>query len=156
MPKIGRTHEVIFGNVLAVRTYCDSCRRAALIVKGLLACCGKSVNREPVGQKRECEPCQKRQRPPLKARLRQLAEQNNRCAYCDLEFGSMISRREISLVLVVNWDHCVPYAYGQNNSTTNFVAACQVCNSIKRDMTFPSTDEARAYVIQKRIAKGYL
>lgn len=59
------------------------------------------------------------------------------------------------VVLQVNWDHKVPFAYSQNNGNQNFVAACQICNRLKSRIMFNSLEEARVYLYYKQIEKGY-
>ena len=65
------------------------------------------------------------------------------------------ARQEKALTIKVNWDHQLPYAFSQNNATSNFVAACHVCNGIKSDRLFKTVEEAQLYLAQKRKQKGY-
>ena len=92
----------------------------------------------------------KRRPPPLWARRLQLAKQENRCFYCDWEFGSWVAKRSRPVRLRVVWDHWVPYAYLQANPALNFVAACQLCNGLKRSDMFESVEEARRIIGKRR------
>jgi hypothetical protein len=59
------------------------------------------------------------------------------------------------IIIKTNWDHQLPYAFSQNNATSNFVAACHVCNGIKSDRLFKTIEEAQVYLASKRKQKGY-
>lgn len=101
-----------------------------------------------------------RRKRPSKPKQRELLDkQENRCLYCDQEFYSARTQtqhgREVVVVLTVVWDHAEPYCFGHNNHAENFVAACQVCNSIKAGKVFENLDTAREYIRQRREAKGY-
>lgn len=98
-----------------------------------------------------------RRKTPRMARRRGiLALQKNRCLYCEHEFGSTVMRKGNPVVLQVNWDHFIPYAYGQTNAYTNWVAACHVCNGIKSARMFDTVMEAQKYILQRWIEKGYV
>ncbi len=94
----------------------------------------------------------RRRPPPLWARREQLAKQQNRCFYCGLAFGSWVVKRSRAIMLRTVWDHWVPYAYLQSNPARNFVAACQICNRLKRSDMFETFEEAKR-VIERRRAR---
>lgn len=104
----------------------------------------------------------------------QLEDQDYRCFYCFRRFGSTVFRDRTKghrlatrvfgesvgfepnrIRLQLNWDHLIPWDYSRNNQNRNFVAACHVCNGIKRDLIFDTEAEARLYVAQRWTEKGY-
>lgn len=105
-----------------------------------------------------------RARPRSVDRERVVAAQGNDCLYCGIPIGTVIARdvptkyrytrREI-ITLQPNWDHFVPYAYLLRNPRTNWVLACNVCNSIKRARMFSTVEEARRAILPEREARGY-
>jgi 5-methylcytosine-specific restriction endonuclease McrA len=145
----------IYGNVILPKAYCDNCERTALVRDGRLQCCDKEIDEIPEYYKREIEPEQKRHLPPKKDRDKQLEEQDYRCFYCLRRFDSTVFRKTRAVKLKYVWDHMLPYAFSQNNSATNFVAACQVCNGLKSDMCFKTLDDARLFLNTRWIEKGY-
>lgn|ERR1700694_1437086 len=109
---------------------------------------------------------ERRRRPPAQLRRQVLSTQGNRCLYCDNSFGTVVRRRgrpEVRLRLA--WDHYVPYAYLRRNPTGNWVAACHVCNTLKRALliTLPldsidaplTLQQARDYLRHAWERKGY-
>lgn len=96
-----------------------------------------------------------RRTPSATKRNEILEQQAGRCLYCDLRIGSIIRRFGSPVSLRLNWDHFVPYAYGQTNAESNWVAACHVCNGIKGCRMFDTVTDAQAYIRGRRAAKGY-
>jgi 5-methylcytosine-specific restriction endonuclease McrA len=68
-----------------------------------------------------------------------------RCQYCGLDGMSSF---ENSLIMTV--DFVQPRAHKGKKLPANLVTACRPCNVIKGLRTFPSLDEAKAYVLQRR------
>lgn len=143
----------IYGNTSIQRRYCHDCTDWALVVQGRLTCCKQPSSAVPKRFKRESEPWWKRKSPP---RRHQLAEQEGRCFYCENALGGCILRRGVPVRLQIHWDHKVPYAYNADNRPRNFVAACHVCNILKRDLIFQTVEEAKVWLANKRADKGYL
>lgn len=103
-------------------------------------------------------PPDRRSRPRLGKATRQaiLTEQRHRCFYCGIEFGDVVRRRARVMVLRPQFDHVMPFAFSQRNDAAQvFVAACQVCNGIKGDLTFLSIEDACEYVRRERFKRGY-
>lgn len=98
----------------------------------------------------------KRKKPTGAARKQILADQKDRCLYCDNRFGTLIHRaRGKHVILGLNWDHFIPYAYGRTNANTNWIAACHICNGIKGCRMFDTIQEAREYILKRWEEKGY-
>lgn len=145
----------LYGNVGLTKARCSDCKVYAFVIDGKLACCDTPINAMPQKVQREASPEQERRLPPLTERRAQLERQEHRCFYCERSFGSRVFRGTRGATLQVNWDHVIPYAYSQNNSAVNFVAACHICNGIKSSHLFPSLDEAKQYIASKWEEKGY-
>jgi len=97
----------------------------------------------------------RRRYPTASQREEALNRQRNRCLYCDNEFGSQVRRLGKPVVLKLNWDHFVPYAYGQTNDGANWVAACHVCNGSKSGRMFDTLGEARTYLRERWRFRGF-
>ena len=162
----------IYGNTAIEKGYCPDCGAESFIRDGQFLCCGGRANTNPTRYKRESEPDQHRVRLAAIVKARILEDQGHRCFYCDQPFGAVhhrrakVSRHRMRVVggselrgtkitLRVCFDHRLPYAYSQDNRESNFVAACQVCNTIKGALVFGNMDEARVYIADHRRAKGY-
>ena len=143
----------VFGNVKVPRLFCPRCQALALVVAGHFQCCGDPTVKRPRKWKRESEASTYRKRPPPVAREAQLIAQDHRCLYCDGRFGSEVLYCRRLVVLEVHWDHVMPFSFSRDNSTVNFVAACQICNRIKHDKCFQTLEEARAHVASQREIK---
>ncbi len=98
----------------------------------------------------------KRRSPRIAQRRHILGKQRNRCLYCGFQFGAVVLRKSKPVVLQLNWDHFVPYAYGLTNADTNWVAACHICNGIKScRMFFDTVAEAQQFIREGWERKGY-
>lgn len=80
-----------------------------------------------------------------------LQQQNNRCIYCNYQFGSVFrdKKKHRHIVLGVAWDHFTPWSYIRSHNVT-FVAACQICNSIKGAYVFDTLADACAFISKGR------
>jgi 5-methylcytosine-specific restriction endonuclease McrA len=155
--RVNHGHPVmaLYGNVALERGYCPNCKSTSFIKNGNLVCCDIPVSDQPKKFHRETEAPQHRKTPPKAAKNRILEEQEDRCFYCGVWLESTRFRNGKPFTIKVNWDHQLPYAFSQNNATSNFVAACHVCNGIKSDRLFKTVEEAQLYLAQKRQQKGY-
>jgi hypothetical protein len=77
------------------------------------------------------------------------------CAYCAIPFGSVVLRRGRLSLTSVHFDHFVPHAYLNNNPVGNWVAACNVCNSIKSSLMFDSVEQAAYHITTMWLVKKY-
>lgn len=150
-----KTVVALYGNVKILSGYCNDCQRTAFVLDGYIQCCDAPFDDEPVGYKRAIEAEGRRRLPPIAFRQAQLKEQNHRCFYCERSFGSLVFRRGKPVRLQLQWDHMTPFAYGQDNHSYNFVAACHVCNRIKSSRIFQTLTEARIYIDERWREKGY-
>ena len=74
-----------------------------------------------------------------------LERDHYRCQYCGLDG---MSNFENSLIMTVDFFH--PRAH-KRKVPNNLVTACRPCNIIKGRRLFTSVEEAKAYVLQRRI-----
>lgn len=88
-------------------------------------------------------------------RRRQIKEQDGKCYYCERPFGMLLYRGIRKKRLEVHWDHYVPFAFSQDNSIPNFVAACDVCNRMKSSKLYASLWEAKIDLAAKWSFSGY-
>ncbi len=148
-------HWAQYGSIMLKRSYCEVCDQTALVMDNRLQCCGRKLNEfKTKNIKKMCGGKHRRKKPPLKVRKELLAEQDHRCFYCHLSFGTPIYNPKGNIVfLKIAYDHAIPYSYDYNNK--KFVVACHVCNGIKSNLMFDDLKEARAYIIDKRHRKGY-
>lgn len=158
---MARFHMAVYGTTKMLRGYCPVCKAMALIVGDEYQCCDTKIPRDFNGldksPKRMVEAEQVRRRPSKQAIRTMLEKQENKCAYCEIAFGTpFIHPRTGKLRLTkVCYDHFIPYAYSQDNRDINFVCACSACNGIKSDKIFKTIEEARDYVRYRRAKKGY-
>lgn len=145
----------IFGRISIERGYCKYCKSEAFIKDGCLLCCGAIAPKKPTKYKRVSDTSQRRKKPSPEAQQRILLEQLFKCFYCDKPFGALQARGRESFLLEVTWDHRLPYVLFNNSDDDNFVAACQICNSLKRDIVFSTVEDARFYLAHQRLKKGF-
>ena len=69
-----------------------------------------------------------------------------RCQYCGLDG---LASFENSLILTVDFLH--PRAHKGKKTETNLVTACRPCNVIKGRRLFDSFEDAKAYVLKRRM-----
>lgn len=87
-----------------------------------------------------------RGRCPQYVRDTLLANQDGRCAYCGLRFGSLIRIDGKLHILVLEFDHFYPYNRYMDRPADNWVASCDVCNKIKGNAKSGTVPEAVSYV----------
>lgn len=144
-----------YGNVAIPRIYCGECAGYSLVVDGEKRCCGEPVTESPTKVKRMSDCARGRKNPKISAQREILLAQGHLCFYCERQLGSVIYRGKNPLRLRTEWDHVSPYAYSLNSRSDNFVAACHVCNRIKRALVFTSIEQARTYIFSKWDEKRY-
>ena len=107
----------------------------------------------------------KRYKPSATAQADLLMAWENRCAYCRLPFGLFVWKRGIgawtrgqgherryykanhgAIVLRLEWDHFIPFAYSGSCDSTQFLPACHLCNQIKSDKVFRTIEGVREYL----------
>ena len=72
------------------------------------------------------------------------------CFWCFREIGTTVKhRRRGWITLTKHADHASPYSYSRNNSKSNIVTACNLCNQWKGSRVFESDDVCRQYLEQK-------
>lgn len=146
----------LYGKVALVRARCKACRAMAIVIDGRFQCCEAVADVAPNRVKRMSQVPGVKKRPTRAQQAEILTSQDYRCFYCGLSFGSTQIRKGKAVRLSLNWDHVVPFSFSMSNSEGNMVAACQVCNNLKRDRIFQTLDEARVALRDMRLSRGYL
>lgn len=150
--------KTLYGNVSIDRMMCPDCEEVAFVIRGRMACCDLEVETKARRITRMSEPLYVRKQPSSDEKLRILAEQNHRCFWCEGDFGSLAQRvgKSIRIVkLMPCWDHVQPFAWSANNSPLNFVASCSICNGIKSSKMYPTIEDTRRYIIERRTKKNW-
>lgn len=100
-----------------------------------------------------------RRKPRSLTRKRILNKQGNRCLYCRQRFGAefirTINGQKVKGVVILHWDHFIPYSYAEANPEDNWVASCASCNRIKHSKMFATLEEATLHIMRARKNKGY-
>ena len=78
------------------------------------------------------------------------------CAYCLLPFGTIVFHGGNDLTQRPQGDHFVPYSFGRRTDRANLVAACQICNRLKRGDVFESVAHAQRVVLARREQRHYV
>jgi 5-methylcytosine-specific restriction endonuclease McrA len=154
---IKKKHLAIYGSIKLQRMYCKKCKDMALVVDNKLLCCNSDVGNKLQKGIEIIVNGEQRKRPGLAEQEKILKIQNNKCLYCNKPFGTMYVREGKNYVRYtqIHYDHLIPYSYCKQNKN-NFVAACNICNSIKYNKMFNTVEEAFYYVEYNRKKKGYI
>lgn len=147
----------LFGNVQIPKVRCPECGDTVLAPRDVTVCCEirVEVSVTKIVRVSEPDPDSPRLRLSTKAKAEILAEQADRCLYCQRRLGSLVYRKGKPVLLRCVWDHMIPYSYCANSHPRNIAAACHVCNGIKSSRVFSGLDEARVFILQIQAAKGY-
>jgi 5-methylcytosine-specific restriction endonuclease McrA len=140
-----------YGAVRLLRERCSLCRRWALVVNGVLACCGEEAG-EVHGTQRMTTGNHRRPRRRITEWMLEL--QDWRCAYCGQEFGEFVVVHGRSRILSPVWDHFVPRSYSFDDLSENGVTCCNVCNGWKSNRMFQTASEVRDFVARRWAHEG--
>ena len=153
-----KAERVLYGGIAIHRMVCPACGGTALVIDGRSACCNEKLP-TPTHEThhRESSGASVRDIPKCAERAAILEEQDHRCVYCQRLFGSYVFRSTDPKPrqLKIHWDHFVAWSQSLNNQSSNFVAACQLCNGLKSDKFFIDIVSAREYINARLKAKGY-
>ncbi len=145
-----------YGDVYLLSEKCPECGTESFVFDGKLACCGrKSSGKPPSGWKRMSRCRTDRMRVSVLVQQQLLAEQRNRCAYCEIPFSKPVYRHSKLWRRTIHFDHFVPWSYSFSNRKQNIVASCSVCNSIKSWLMFKDIYECQAYIMRQWRDKGF-
>lgn len=150
-----RAHVALYGAIAMQRGWCSRCSGNALVIDGNLACCDSPFEETPAVIKRMTLADGARRQPTASQKRAILAEQRDRCLYCERAFGTWAFRGGRSVRLRVHWDHMIPFVYSASCSDNEFCAACHICNGIKAARMYQTLDEARTHLALERDRKGW-
>lgn len=148
--KFSKTKRCIaeYGSVVIPRDKCRNCGIISLVIDGKTACCEvPPIGSELKPKKMSDHADRYVVRLAKSEKKRILLEQNNRCLYCNREFGSFYTPvgKRSPIKVVLNWDHFVPFAYSRTNNC-EYVAACSRCNIKKGALIFDTLEQAILHV----------
>lgn len=141
-----KSHYARYGNNVMQRVYCSECKCWALVLDHRKQCCDGWYNVESKITRVVVQPKHQRVLLPLYKKQAILNHQNNRCCYCGHQLGYYYVRHGKVIKSTTHFDHLIPFAYSQNNNKENFVASCNVCNSIKSSKMFDNIAELTQYI----------
>ena len=150
-----QAHVALYGSIAMQRQRCKACDGMALVIDGKFACCDRPAPDRPAKVKRMVEADATRRRPSAERQAEILTAQQNRCLYCEVEFGSLVFRNKRAVWLRVEWDHVLPFVFSQSCHDKEFAAACHVCNGIKSATIYATLDDARTALALTREMKGW-
>ncbi len=148
-----RAEKVMFGGISMYRVFCRSCDGYTLVAKGEKKCCGGSVDRpDSYFRRRESGEYQQRRYLSATAKREILDSQDNRCIYCEVQFGTYQFNRKKGVDVLARpaFDHFQPWAMVKSNAADNYVAACTSCNSTKSSKIFDNLEQAKLYILERR------
>jgi hypothetical protein len=147
-----------YGGVSLLKVRCPECGLVGIVRNGTMACCNVPVERpEKYKTKRESESERKRSHLSIYMKREILANQGNRCIYCEKRFDGAVfnSIKNKWIPLKIHFDHAVAWKFSGDNQQTNIVAACHICNQIKYDFLFDDLEKARKFILHRRQINGY-
>lgn len=154
-----KIEKAFYGQVVMLRAWCPRCNQQALVLDGVLQCCDRKINVTDCkeSKKRHVEGKNKRGIISHKIKNEVLKNQNNQCIYCGANFGEFrLNKKKTRLIRInPNYDHFIPWVYSRDNSASNIVAACSICNGLKSDKYFKTIEQTREYVLDRRIKIGW-
>lgn len=131
----------VYGQVVIPSEKCPHCGYEAFVVQNQFTCCGRPATRKKPKKiifEVDTGNC-RRKRLSKAAQNELIKEQNNRCFYCNAEFGTARLWRGYYEYIVPEFDHVLPFAYCRSND--DIVAACRRCNRHKSSKLFNSRAE---------------
>jgi hypothetical protein len=150
---------VFFGSVACYRTTCPQCGETTLLSKDEeTLCCSVPIDVQVVGSLRGS--AREPQRSPISngQKKRALDAQDHRCGYCGSDLDSRLQwnyKYDQYIDAPIHYDHFNPWHYSGDNSESNIIASCSICNRIKHSKIFGSLSAARRFIREKREKKGY-
>lgn len=150
-----------YGSTEIVKIRCFICDYRAFLVSGRKACCGAIPTQDEMRQfisqrvilKKEGDTVFRRKPGPTRKK-KILEEQDGRCFWCELTIGYTYAREGRVYKTKLAWDHVLPYSFGANNHDENFVASCNLCNSIKSNLIFENKELLIKHLEMAKASKG--
>lgn len=151
--------KTFYGKIILFRAECPECGHMAIVDSGKSTCCGAKIAKVAVDKvERVTRGSSERKQLPQSKKDWILKHQQNKCCYCDcdLEDTWYISRRmKFPRKVKTEFDHVMPHSYASNGDITNFVACCNICNTIKRDFMLDTVENIRSHIARRKPQLGY-
>ena len=142
-----RTEKVHYGKVIMFRAICPNCDEILFGNDLHFKCDGCSVEfKGKIDSLRIEVTSPTRKTPSKKIKKQILDHQDEKCFWCERDFGIIYFRYNSIKKLLPNWDHLIPYSYSYSNADENFVASCSICNSFKSSKVFENINECKIYL----------
>jgi 5-methylcytosine-specific restriction endonuclease McrA len=136
-------------------SFCPACQQESFVIDNLRQCCNapyedfdseqiKVIVPKSFGRK-----CLSRQ---IKEKI--VTGQSGKCFYCERDFGYHYQKGGHVYKSTIHFDHSIPFVYSGNSKENNLVAACNLCNLIKKDRMFDDIEALRGYLNGRLKAKG--
>ncbi len=150
-----------FGKTLIQRGICSCCGEPSFICKDMTSsCCSAPVRPYKKGRLVfECGHTMDRKPLSPKEKKRILELQDNKCYWCDKDFGTWVaSPSGFVKQLTPVYDHYIPYWYTHSSHPDSFVASCNNCNSYKSGKIILTKEEEnmKEYVTKRFYQKGWI
>lgn len=142
--------ELHFGGVALYKTICPYCEKTNLFEKLTVVCRCSLEYTMKVGKTKSISSGVKRKTIGKELKRKLIKKQNNRCYWCDIEFGTYYIKNENKICrLDPVGDHIIPYSFSETNVDDNFVISCNRCNSYKHSKMFAADEDCRDYLIKR-------
>jgi hypothetical protein len=146
----------LFGREPLLRIRCPKCNDMTIVRDGITLCCDAPIKKPDTYQKKRiCDAEHRRAYVSIAEKEMILGAQGNRCFYCDERLDGVTIKLGKLVPLKIHFDHVVAWKFSGDSRSVNLVASCHICNQIKHDLLFETSDEARVYILHRRGELGY-
>lgn len=147
-------HVAVYGVVKIKRALCMKCKDYAFVIDSTFSCCDSPFNDNLYKFKSMTQTEIRRKTPSVSTQRNLLLRQDNKCRYCGIKFGEIYYKKDKPKISKIHYDHFIPYSYLRMNPYSNWVAACNECNSIKSNKMFNTMKDILDYIKYHRKRKG--
>ena len=147
--------KLLYGSVAPHSEMCPFCKEEAFVVDGKFTCCKRRTMAQPDRWKRMSAGRTTRYRYGRFFRDELIQTQNGLCFWCLIPFATREYRGAREIQKKIHIEHIEPFIYASCDVPGNLVASCSVCNQIKSCLMFPNIYDARDFIQNRRLLKGY-
>lgn len=141
---------------VAIRSeWCPVCNHSSFVLNGMLQCCGLPCPETPITAEIRWVHLHKRRSHSKWLRACILQAQGGKCFYCFRRIGDYVLCGSGPTLLKPHLDHCDPFCTSEDETDSNLVVACHLCNLLKSATYFDTVVEARNYLREKWNEHGY-
>lgn len=147
--------KLLYGSVALHSEMCQFCKQEAFVVSGKFSCCGRRTAAKPNRWKRMSVASHVRYRYSRFFKEQLVTSQHGLCFWCLIPIFKTEYRGARQIEKCVHIEHIEPFIYSSCDVPGNLVASCSICNHIKSCLMFQTIYDARDYIQNKRLLKGY-